>query len=216
KKGVTTNLELLEFVVNELKTITPRVKICESESEWRDIDEIFDNLNISCDTVNLSELDSLEIVSSYGKIQIPKIPDNTHIINIPILKSHDLTKVSIGIKNLFGFIQTKEKSKFHSAIDEVLIDIRNSIKPKLNLLDCSYYMDGNGPKNGAIKKGNFLIYSNSVESLDYVACKAIGIDPFKIPHIRNAIGKEYENIKIEIENPKLFPIEFFNPYINDS
>jgi len=131
KEGVTTNLEMVEAVIREVREITPRVILGETHSWGKDIDRVFAGLDLDCPLVNLAEVEGFEIEGPYGTASIPRLALESRIINIPILKTHTLTRVTFGIKNLFGLVQESRKGRYHSAMDPLLLDLLERIRPVL-------------------------------------------------------------------------------------
>ncbi|HNS33042.1 MAG TPA: DUF362 domain-containing protein, partial [bacterium] len=60
--------------------------------------------------------------------------DRYKIINIPVMKVHYATGVTLAMKNLKGLLVGDEKRHFHEAgLDKAIVDLNNSIKPALNI-----------------------------------------------------------------------------------
>ncbi|MEE8168507.1 MAG: DUF362 domain-containing protein [Candidatus Hydrothermarchaeales archaeon] len=189
RNGVTTNMELLGHIIAILKERTQDVFIGETHSFGKDFKQLEANFDLDCDLVNLSDEETHAIDSPWGTLNLPKIALDSKIINAPVLKTHSLTGVTFGIKNLFGLLQDKDKSKYHSVIDDLLVYLLGFLKPCINILDASYVMDGYGPISGRVRKTDFLLASKDVVSLDRAVCKIIGMEPSRIKHIHLASEK---------------------------
>ncbi|MHC1585992.1 MAG: DUF362 domain-containing protein, partial [Candidatus Hecatellaceae archaeon] len=141
----------------------------------------------------------------YGVYRLPELALKAKILNLPVLKTHVLTKVSLSVKNLFGLIQDKHKDIYHWKIDKVLFDLYQIFKPPMNLLDGIYAMDGNGPIHGRIRKTNLLAASSNALSLDAAVCQLLGLNPFKVEHLRRLLEVEkvsfepVEKIELDLE-----------------
>ncbi len=77
------------------------------------------------------------------------------IINLPKLKTHSLTLLTLGVKNLFGCIPGPRKALWHLKAGEdrktfakILVDVYQIIQPSLTILDGIVGMDGSGPNSG--------------------------------------------------------------------
>ena len=86
-----------------------------------------------------------------------------NIINIAKLKTHCMTGMTLSVKNLFGFIVGKDKALYHlkaghniEYFADILIDIYETIKPGLNVIDGVWGMEGNGPTSG--EPANFKVF----------------------------------------------------------
>ena len=89
------------------------------------------------------------------------------VINIPVAKHHNLTGLTLGIKNWMG-IMGGSRGKIHSNIDESLVDVSLKIKPALTILDAVRVLTANGPSGGNLR---------DVKKLDTVI---IGTDPVAV------------------------------------
>jgi uncharacterized protein (DUF362 family)/Pyruvate/2-oxoacid:ferredoxin oxidoreductase delta subunit len=104
------------------------------------------------------------------------------IINLPKFKTHSLTLLTLGIKNLFGCIPGPKKPLWHLKAGEdqktfarILVDIYQFIRPSLTLLDGIVGMEGNGPNSGNPIPIGLILASGDSLSLDQVVCDLLGI-----------------------------------------
>jgi uncharacterized protein (DUF362 family) len=74
------------------------------------------------------------------------------IINLPKLKTHGQMLLTLGVKNLFGTVVAQRKSEWHlvAGVDrphfaDLLLDIQQTLKPALTILDGVWGMEGRGP-----------------------------------------------------------------------
>jgi uncharacterized protein (DUF362 family)/Pyruvate/2-oxoacid:ferredoxin oxidoreductase delta subunit len=126
------------------------------------------------------------------------------IINLPKFKTHSLTLLTLGVKNLFGCIPGSRKALWHLKAGEdrktfaqILLDIYQTIRPSLTILDGIVGMEGNGPNSGRpIPLGLILASGNSL-SLDQVACDLLGISRKSL--LTNRVALEWGMVKDEIE-----------------
>ena len=77
------------------------------------------------------------------------------VVNIAKAKTHAMMTLTLGVKNLFGLVRGGERLAWHLAAGhsyarfaDMLIDIALTVRPRLNLLDAVWCMEGNGPGNG--------------------------------------------------------------------
>lgn len=112
-------------------------------------------------------------------ILYPKIMlDSDVVINMPCMKTHALTWVTLGIKNYQGILTDEEK--YHSHRDDLsqkLVDIFRVRKPDLTIIDGLLAMEGNGSgETGIPVQLNAIVASNDVVSADAVSCAIMGIN----------------------------------------
>ena len=114
-----------------------------------------------------------------------------YIISLPVLKTHSQAVVSLGIKNLKGFINIASRKKFHSA-DPIknlhfnVAKLTNNIPPCLTLIDGIYTLERGPSMDGKAHKTGVLIASKDVLSADIVGAKLLDIEPSDVPHLVQA------------------------------
>jgi len=115
------------------------------------------------------------------------------------------TKVTLGMKNMFGLLPDKLKFKYHAqGISDVVVDINTVIHPALTVIDGFVAMEGRGPTDGDPVKMDLIVSGKDVVATDATTARAMGFDPKEISHIRKAGEKGIGNIdNIEIVGEKL-------------
>ncbi len=204
KEGVTTHMALIKAVVNLAEDRAGEVIVGETESSFKDYRAIMEHFPLDCKILNLTKEETLV----HRDLNLPKIASDTIVINLPMFKTHTLTGMTLGIKNLFGFVQDKRKSRYHYRIDRVLLDILEAIRPPINIMDGIYCMEGNGPTDGRIRRSGFLLASRDVIALDMAACKVACADLSQVKHVQMASEKYKikpdfsEDVRMCLEIPK--------------
>ncbi|MBI5399245.1 DUF362 domain-containing protein [Candidatus Saganbacteria bacterium] len=118
--------------------------------------------------------------------------DYPNIISLAKLKTHGWTLYTGAIKNLFGLIPGFHKSQYHlkapqpRPFSQMLVDIFEIVKPKLNIIDAVYGMEGDGPSAGQKRFMGAILLSTDAVALDAVGAQAIGYQPFDIDMIKIA------------------------------
>ena len=98
------------------------------------------------------------------------------IINIPVPKTHYLTKVSISMKNLKGFLKREDKPLFHQVgINEAVVELNKIIKPSLNLVDFTAPVQ---------KHSGFVLAGNDIIAVDAVSTSIMGLSTDDIKTIQ--------------------------------
>jgi uncharacterized protein (DUF362 family) len=118
-------------------------------------------------------------------------------INVPVLKHHGLTGLTLGMKNLMG-ICGGSRGLIHLDIGKKLVDMADFIKPDLTVIDGYRYLTRNGPTGGNladVQALNTVVASADFTLADVYSCRLVGKDPSSIPYIAHAIergfGKAY-------------------------
>ncbi|MCF8127934.1 MAG: DUF362 domain-containing protein [Deltaproteobacteria bacterium] len=113
------------------------------------------------------------------------------LINLPVLKTHAQTMVSLGIKNLKGTLDINSRKKCHSAdakkdLHYMVSRLHEAAPPAFTLID-GIFTNERGPAfDGKVRRENLLIGSRDVLSADKVGARVLGYDPKEIPHLEHA------------------------------
>jgi uncharacterized protein (DUF362 family)/Pyruvate/2-oxoacid:ferredoxin oxidoreductase delta subunit len=145
--------------------------------------------NYGVPVLDLNRDDSILMkLRSGARVKISKTILESKVINLAKLKTHVLTTVSLGIKNLLGCVVGSDKREVHlHGLDENLANLPSIIKPRLTIIEGLFGMEGRGPVAGKPKKSDLIIASPDVIAADMVASRLMGFDPFDIRHITYAI-----------------------------
>lgn len=107
------------------------------------------------------------------------------LICVPVMKSHELTGVSLGMKNLFGLLPLP-KMRFHAKINEVLCDLVSMRRPDLTVVDGLMGTEGQGPVNGRPVKMDLILAGRDIVAVDAVTTAVMGYEPWRIRHLAMA------------------------------
>jgi len=122
-------------------------------------------------------------------IPVPKaLRDYEILLNVPKLKLHMHTGVSLGIKNLFGLVPEHFRMKHHKEdLQRFLVDYLYLVQPDLTLIDGLWGLEGQAPICGTpVKDFNALIASEDIVAVDAVGAYLMGHEPDEISMIRMA------------------------------
>jgi uncharacterized protein (DUF362 family)/NAD-dependent dihydropyrimidine dehydrogenase PreA subunit len=114
------------------------------------------------------------------------------IVSLPKLKTHGLTTITCGLKNVYGMVNGPAKSQFHvkypspATMSSFLVRVFAAFRPALTIADAIVAMEGNGPAHGQPLSAGLLLASRDAVALDAVACAALKISPATVPMIRMA------------------------------
>jgi uncharacterized protein (DUF362 family) len=116
------------------------------------------------------------------------ILDSDVFINVPILKHHSSTDLTISMKNLMGNVW--DRGYWHrNNLHQCIADFASFRKPDLNIIDAYYVMKRNGPRG--VSKGDVVLMKSQIISSDIVAAdaaaaKLFGTEPEEISYIKLA------------------------------
>ncbi|MHA1271078.1 MAG: DUF362 domain-containing protein [Candidatus Helarchaeota archaeon] len=153
-------------------------------------DKIEKEFNIKI--VNLEHSERIKVKWKYGKIPLPKIvfDEEYEYINVPKMKTHTMTQVTLSCKNQKGLLNLNYKRMFHKKnLHEMIRELSNIVKPDLVLMDAITALEGSGPTENPqtkVKKVGVLLASvgkNNLIEIDNVAATIMGFDINEIKHI---------------------------------
>ncbi len=124
--------------------------------------------------------------------------DSDVVINVPALKMHFETLVTLGLKNYHGILPDSYKVQWHKdEIMQKIIDLHKGVKTHLNIMDGLIGMQGLGPRLGTNVQMNIIIASPDVVSLDVVSAECMGVPHREVEAIRIADMQHIGNGKLE-------------------
>ncbi|MCX5655822.1 MAG: DUF362 domain-containing protein [Planctomycetota bacterium] len=100
------------------------------------------------------------------------------LINIAVAKTHNLSYVSLCMKNLMG-VQGGDRGKMHQEIHQNLADLNVIVRPTLNILDATRVMISGGPSGGRrdqVASAKTIVCGTSAVTVD-----AWAADPKNLP-----------------------------------
>ena len=127
---------------------------------------------------------------------IAPLAEADYVINLPKLKTHGMTTVSAGVKNLFGLVPGLRKPALHCRFPGgeefagMLLDLAQLAAPQVTLVDGVEAMEGNGPSGGTVRRLGYTFAARDLFTLDWFLCGAVmGIPPERVPMMRQAMER---------------------------
>ncbi len=110
-------------------------------------------------------------------------------INVPILKTHSMTRLTLGMKNLMGIIEHREI--FHgSDKGDRISELARGFVPHLNVMDAWRFIQSGGPVSGSTVDIKRVLVSAKITELDAVAAAMVGVRPGQVPYLESAGRKK--------------------------
>lgn len=126
--------------------------------------------------------------------------DSDFIINLPVLKAHRHTKVSLGMKNLKGFLALKSKQRFHKHnLDRLIAQLNMNIKPSLTIIDGIYGLERGPDFLGTPRRMDLIIAGKDVFSCDIVGAMVMGFQPDDVEYLRQFASLTGRTVSQDIE-----------------
>lgn len=140
------------------------------------------------------------------------------LCSVPMMKTHVLATVTLGMKNLIGLypgqayctvrscVHDDASAKGSPGIAYEILDMVRACPPGLVVIDGSTAMEGNGPSDGELVGANLIIAGTNPLATDMVAAHLMGFGPAEVPTFTTAIAAgmrpaSLEEIEIRGEKP---------------
>lgn len=219
-QGAVTNPLLLFHLIRVLRDRAIEVVVGESNGYNYCCNDAFSMTGVKkmaekagATVINLSEDEIIKVKDPKTYIlqnfPLPKtLVEADSIVDVPVMKTHEYTKYSGAIKNLFGCIPNNRRIFLHPHFDEVMHDLLVLLKPKFVVMDATFSMEGNGPNRGIVIPMNLVLTSSDLLAMDKLCCEIMGINWIDISYLKfidrhyqceeiekQIIGEKVENIK---------------------
>jgi uncharacterized protein (DUF362 family) len=125
------------------------------------------------------------------------------VINVPIAKVHDLSRLTLGMKNLMGVV--RDRPDLHAYLSQNLADLASLVRPKLTVVDAVRVLCSNGPTGGSlddVKQLDTVIASHDIVAADSYAATLFGLRPDQLGYVvagaAMGLGRsDLQNLRIE-------------------
>jgi len=199
---ITKNLDVNEMLIVESDGSRVRADISLKMLGYEKVAKEY-----NAKTVNLSKDQLVEINTCglfFKKLKLPiTIMDCDLFVSVPKLKIFMLDGMTCALKNQFGCNPDPNKDKYHAFLSKVIVDLNTVMRPDLCLVDGIIGLEGRGPARGTPVRMNLIICGSDPVAVDTVVAKVMGLDPYRIRHLRLAAKRglgSMENIEIVGEN----------------
>lgn len=189
-----SSLGMVRATIEFFKAVAP-ISLIESDNPIRQADEAFSRCNYDSlvdDRVNLVNLskEPLFLCAMAGyhleQVLLPQILlQHDFLINLATAKTQERITIGACIKNLFGLLPETNKSSLHPYLSDVLIDLLLFFKPKLNIIDLTYLIEGERTIGKVHEVGGIILGTDPV-AVDAYCAHLLGFDPLKIGYIKKA------------------------------
>jgi uncharacterized protein (DUF362 family) len=149
------------------------------------------------------------------------------LVNLPVLKTHAQTIVSLGIKNLKGLIDIPSRKRCHSDdpqrdLHYMVAKLAHRLPPSLTILDGIYTSERGPLFDAKARRSDILVASSDILAVDMVGAYILGYPPSDIPHLVHAArdqGRSLDFSGIEVLGEEMEDVksrhEYTFPYNED-
>lgn len=110
------------------------------------------------------------------------------VINIPVAKHHNATRLTMSLKNVMGILGGN-RGNIHHDLDRNIAELNAVFKFHLHVLDAVRILTANGPQGGRVKDVramNIIAASTDPVALDSYGTTLFGLTANDVPHIQHA------------------------------
>jgi uncharacterized protein (DUF362 family) len=142
--------------------------------------------DISRETVQVSLAQSRVQRVTYSRIAL----EADHIVSLPKLKTHLQTQITGAIKNSFGLLVGREKTRLHTLrprpaeFVEAVVDVFLLRPPTVHIVDAIQGMEGNGPSGGQVRDIGVILASADAARIDEAIALIMGRRPSELLFLR--------------------------------
>ncbi len=150
---------------------------------------------------------------------IRPIAEADFVISVCKLKTHCMTGLSGGVKNLFGTIPGLTKPDYHWRYPEkenfcrMLVDLCETVRPGVTFCDAVDSMEGDGPSSGKKRHTGMVLASTNPYQLDRILTRVIGREEDEILTVAAAKNRGFcgnDEVKVLGDALRTYP-DFVRP-----
>lgn len=142
---------------------------------------IIDNNTAPSRSLTLPSGDTVDIAAIFWQADV--------IINLPKIKTHWETGLTLSTKNLMGCVKGLSKKVMHHHLVDNLIALNAAIVPTLHIVDGLVAMEGQGPGDGRPKRLNLLVAGTNNYLVDGVITKLVGFQLSHVAYLQTAVQR---------------------------
>ncbi|MGE5280493.1 MAG: DUF362 domain-containing protein [Deltaproteobacteria bacterium] len=114
-------------------------------------------------------------------------------INVPVLKHHGLTRLTVAMKNLMG-VCAGNRGTIHQNIGRSLVDLTDFIGPELTVVDATRVLLRHGPQGGDladVERRDTVLAATDPVLADTYACSLMDVAPEELQNIAAARARGF-------------------------
>ncbi len=207
----TTSLEILEALIRKVKECGAEPVIGESAGFEFDTDKTFEVLglykfgrrnNVRIVNLDKERFESVRLQSGIVReVEISALALRADVlINVPKLKRHSVTKVTISAKNLFGLVSRESRRRLHAfGLERGIFELSRVVRSSLVLVDASVV--GSRAVYGEYEKLGAIIGGTDPYAVDMFCCRILKENYNKIGYLRIARNRGFISEEAKYATP---------------
>jgi uncharacterized protein (DUF362 family) len=196
--------------------------------------ELGKRLGVPLVNLHVGELATVKVPGglAYEELQLHRaLVDTDLLVSVPMMKTHGLARVTLGMKNLVGLFPGTVYGTVRAGVHDhaadrgspgvawEILDMVRANKVGLVVVDGSTAMEGNGPTDGTLLDMDLIVAGTNPLATDMVAAAAMGFGTEEVPTFTcaHAIGMTPTSLdQIELRGARLADVRvrFATPHVN--
>lgn len=185
-EAVCTHPEVLRAVIRIVKETGANITVGDSPGGFlKNIEEVYEISGVGKvareEKINLVKFTFSKTIDGFPISA--RVLDADKIISVPKFKTHEITGITGGVKNMYGAIVGLHKTKCHAdaptenQLARIIAKVYSLVTPDLTILDGIVSMEGEGPSAGDPRKTDFIMAGDDAVAVDSVLSVLIGSKP---------------------------------------
>lgn len=185
--------------------------------EWSGIGQLAAELEVPLLDLNEGPFTTVEIAGKQIEIA-SRVLEADFVINLPVLKTHQLTKTSMGLKNMKGTLSNNSKRLCHEEnLEYFIAGINTKLHNDLTIIDGIWGLQ-KGPIGNDHHRLDLIIAGKEIMEVDAVGAAVVGIDPQSIVYLQLyalMMNQELKIENIEIKGEKILNVRKKLEWVTD-
>lgn len=217
--GVTTHPQVVAAAIDAFREAGAEVAVGESPIVGVRVAEAFEASGIlaiaterDCPLIDMDRRPFVETPIPEGRVLhslkvCADVPEFDFVVSLPVMKMHMHTGVTLAVKNMKGCLWRRSKVELHmlppvegsdeKPINIAIADMSSVVRADLAVIDGTVGMEGLGPSAGQPKPLDTVVVSTDPFAADAVACRLMGTEAERIPHLRLAAERGFGVIDLD-------------------
>lgn len=191
-KGATTDLGIIDFFITKIREAGAIPVIGESSGFEFDTEATFEILGVrkfaeerKVELLNFEEKDYTRVaLDGTGTVEIANAALEARlIINLPILKGHDITRLTGAVKNLFGFLsRASRRHLHHHRLEKGIAALARRFRNTIHMVDARQAL-GSAVFSESLPLG-YCLAGLDPFAIDHFGAKLLGINPDAVAYLK--------------------------------
>lgn len=146
--------------------------------------------------------------------------ESSFVINLPVLKTHAQTIVSLSLKGIKGLLDIDSRKKCHRSdpardLNKMISRLINVMPPSATLIDGIYTLEHGPLYTGAARRSDVIIAAEDMLSADKIGASALGHEPRQVPHLARVaadLGRPADLSDIQVNGLRLEDVAAHHEY----